>query len=219
MKDIAIYGAGGFGREVACMIDEINVVERTVNGEEWNLAGFFDDGKQVGSDVAHFGKVLGGIDELNAWERPLSVALCFGSPRALKAVRTKITNPLIDFPNLIHPSFACADPATVVLGRGNIIKSNFYATTNVKIGDFNVFNGSNVIGHDAAIGSYNVFMPACRVSGEVEIGNCNLFGALCFIKQQIKIGDNVVVSPLSALLTKPKNGCTYIGNPAKIFKF
>jgi len=32
MKDIAIYGAGGFGREVACLINKINEVNPT-----WNL--------------------------------------------------------------------------------------------------------------------------------------------------------------------------------------
>ena len=39
MKDIAIYGFGGFGREVACVIQAINEIEPT-----WNLVGFFDDG-------------------------------------------------------------------------------------------------------------------------------------------------------------------------------
>ena len=38
MKDIAIYGAGGFGKEVACLIKRINEQEPT-----WKLVGFFDD--------------------------------------------------------------------------------------------------------------------------------------------------------------------------------
>ena len=62
MKQIAIYGAGGFGREVACLLNKINEVEPT-----WELVGFFDDGIEKGTQVSHFGKVLGGIDELNAW--------------------------------------------------------------------------------------------------------------------------------------------------------
>ena len=41
MKNIAIYGAGGFGREVACLLNIINEKEPT-----WNLVGFFDDGKE-----------------------------------------------------------------------------------------------------------------------------------------------------------------------------
>lgn len=42
MKDIAIYGAGGFGREVACLLNAINA-----NDAIWNLIGFFDDVKRL----------------------------------------------------------------------------------------------------------------------------------------------------------------------------
>ena len=42
--NIAIYGAGGFGKEVACLIDRINR-----NGGDWHLIGFFDDTKPAGT--------------------------------------------------------------------------------------------------------------------------------------------------------------------------
>ena len=35
MRDIAIYGAGGFGKEVACLLNRINEVNH-----QWNLIGF-----------------------------------------------------------------------------------------------------------------------------------------------------------------------------------
>ena len=41
MTDIAIYGAGGFGKEVACLIERLNARRST-----WNFIGFFDDGKE-----------------------------------------------------------------------------------------------------------------------------------------------------------------------------
>lgn len=69
MKDLAIYGAGGFGREVACLIKRINAVKPT-----WNLIGFFDDGKEIGTEN-EYGKILGGIKELNAWNKPLNVGV------------------------------------------------------------------------------------------------------------------------------------------------
>lgn len=42
VKDIAIFGAGGFGREVACLLRKINAVEPT-----WNFVGFYDDGLEI----------------------------------------------------------------------------------------------------------------------------------------------------------------------------
>lgn len=216
MKDIAIYGAGGFGREVASMIEnQINAVEPNT----WNLVGFFDDGEPIGKEISHFGKVLGGIETLNEWPNALCVVLCMGVPQTLQKIRNKITNQRIIFPNLIHPNFTIVDASTFNIGEGNIIKGHCSVTCDVKIGNFNVLNGHVNIGHDVEIGNFNVMMPGARISGEVTMGNCNLLGADCFIKQLIKIGDCVTISPLSALLTKPKNGMTYIGNPAKIFKF
>lgn len=215
MPDIAIYGAGGFGKEVACMIFKINEVIES----KWNILGFFDDGLKVNSKVSHFGNVLGGFNEINNWKSPLSIALCFGNPNTVKTVRNKLTNPLLEFPNLIDPSFSVADPLTFSIGVGNIIKGRCGVTTDVHIGSFNLLNGDVSVGHDVKIGDFNTIMPGARISGEVQIGNQNLLGADCFIKQQIHIGDNVIISPLSALLTKPKNGMTYIGNPAKVFKF
>lgn len=214
MRDIAIYGAGGFGREVACMINKINSIEPT-----WNLIGFFDDGKEIGTAVSHFGTVLGGFKELNQWTSPLSVTLCIGTPHILEDITCRITNPQIFFPNLIDPSFSIADPETFIIGKGNIIKAQCTVTTNVKIGNFNILNAFINIGHDVEIGDYNAIMPGVRISGEVSIGNSNLLGADSFIKQGIRIGKQVTLSPLSALLTKPKDGNTYIGNPAKKFIF
>lgn len=216
MKNLAIYGAGGLGREVACIISNIN---NKPDQEKWNFVGFFDDGKTKGEYVHNFGEILGGINELNEWNDELSIALCFGSPKTIKAIREKIFNPKISFPNIIDPDFSIGDPQSFNIGFGNIIKGHCSVTTNIKIGNFNLLNGYISIGHDVEIGNFNVFMPKVCISGEVSIGNKNLFGASSFIKQQIKIGNDITLSPLSSLLFKPKDGEIYIGNPAKKFNF
>lgn len=215
MNKIAIYGAGGFGKEVACMLEKINHIE----GRQWELVGFFDDGKDIGETVSHFGHTLGGIEELNNWPTRLSVALCFGNPQTVKTIRDKITNNNIIFPNLIDPSFSIADTLTFTIGEGNIIKGRCSATTNVTIGNFNLLNGDNSLGHDVTIGDYNTIMPGARISGEVTIGTLNLIGADSFIRQQVNVGSLVTLSPLSALLTNPKDSSLYIGNPAKRLRF
>ena len=97
MKDIAIYGAGGFGREVACLIKKINE-----KSSQWNFIGFFDDGKEIGYST-DYGKVLGGMDILNRWKSSLSIVLAIGTPKIVCNVVNKISNEKIDFPNLISP--------------------------------------------------------------------------------------------------------------------
>lgn len=211
MKDIAIYGAGGFGREVACLIKRIN--EKT---PAWNLIGFFDDDPKLkGQMISHFGPCLGGIEILNNYPKELAVAMALGNSHILKQLVGKIVNDNISFPNLIDNSFYKADLETFKIGRGNIIQGPGCATCDVSIGDFNVLNGSVVIGHDVTIGSFNTFMPDVRVSGEVKIGDLNFFGVGSIILQQLKIGNDVRLGAGSVLMTKPKEGYLYLGVPAK----
>lgn len=214
IKDIAIYGAGGFGREVACLIRRINNAN---NQPVWNLIGFFDDGIEKCTQISHYGKCLGGIAELNSWKERISVTVAIGNPMTVKKIVEGISNENIDFPNLIAPDVAIIDPDTFKIGKGNIVKDHSSFSCDVTIGNFNVFNGSDFFGHDDVVGDFNCFMPSIRVSGAVVVGDCNFFGVGSIILQQIKIGNNIRLGAGAVLMTKPKDGTLYIGNPAKKF--
>lgn len=211
MKDIAIFGAGGFGREVACLINKINEQEAT-----WNFIGFYDDNPALnGQLISHYGPYLGNMDDLNSVDKELYLIIAIGNPITLKTVVGKISNHNILFPNIIHPNIVYTDYETFKIGKGNIIQANCTMSCNVSIGDFNVLNGSVVLGHDVHIGSFNTLMPAVRVSGEVGIGEANFFGVGSIILQRIKIGNNVRLGAGSVLMKKPKDGVLYLGNPAR----
>lgn len=214
LKDIAIYGAGGFGREVACTINKINEIEPT-----WNLVGFFDDGVEKGKFVSHFAPVLGGMRELNAWQSQINVVMAIGNPSTVKKLVEKIDNANVEFPNLIHPDVIFSDAVSFKIGKGNIIQRECCMSCDVSLDDFNVLNSSVVLGHDVHVGSFNSFMPATRISGEVVMQDCNFFGVNSTVLQQIKIGAGIKLAAGSVLMTKPKDGCLYIGVPAKIVKF
>lgn len=210
MKDIAIFGAGGFGREVACLIRRIN--ESQIE-PCWNLIGFFDDGITIGS-LNEYGCILGGIEELNAWDKPLAIVIAIGTPDILFKVAGKITNRNIFFPNLIDPSVVFLDPNNVSMGKGNIVCANCMVSCNVRIGNFNTLNGYVPVGHDSIIGNYNVFMPTTNISGGVKIGDCNFFGVKSVVLQYISIGNNTRIGACSVVIRKTKDGFLYMGNPA-----
>ena len=211
MKDIAIYGAGGFGREIACLI------RNTL--PEWNVIGYFDDGKEKGASVSPFGEILGGMNELNTWEKEIAIVISIGNPKTVRTIVSKITNSKVSFPNIIHPNFQMLDESTFKIGKGNIITADCRVSCDVSVGDFNVFNGSVIIGHDTKIGSYNSLMPAVRISGEVKMGDGNFFGVASIVLQRVNIGDEIKLSAGSVLMTKPRNGYLYMGNPAKKTEF
>lgn len=214
MDKIAIFGAGGFGKEVAATIEQVNRKEPT-----WDLIGFYDDGVEKGTMISHSGIVLGGMKDLNEINEPLNIVIAIGSPHSLRSVRERITNPLISFPNIICEPLGCANRKAIKMGEGNIIQGWCWLSVDVSIGNFNVLNGMDIIGHDTTIGDYNVIMPDVKISGEVSIGNENLFGLSSIVLQQLKIGNNITLAAGGVLLTKPKNGELYIGNPAKLFRY
>lgn len=213
MKKIAIYGAGGFGREVACLINKINE-----QSPEWELIGFFDDGIVKGSKN-EYGVILGGIDEVNNYPAELAIVLAIASPKIVEKIVANITSPKISFPNIISPDVTFLDRDNVSIGKGNIISFHCVISCNVRIGDFNIFNGFIPIGHDTCIGSYNSIMPAVKISGEVKIGDRNFFGVNSVVLQQIIIGNDTVVGANSLILRKTKDGMTYVGSPASIIKY
>lgn len=215
MKDIAIFGAGGFGREVACLIKAIN----KVCPDTWNFIGFFDDNSALRGSCNEYGEVIGNIDDLNSWKNPLSVAIAIGNPHVVKKIVDNICNNHISFPNLIHPSAYFFDEDNISFGQGNLVCAGCSFSIKVHIGDFNIFNGYAGVGHDVVIGNFNSIMPAVRISGEVKIGDENFIGCAAVILQQISIGNNTTIGANSTVIRKTKDGNTYVGNPATKVKY
>ncbi|MDN3676687.1 acetyltransferase [Flavobacterium paronense] len=212
MKKIAIYGAGGFGREVACMINAINELE-----PKWDLVGFFDDNPATKKNK--YGEILGNIDVLNNWETELSIVFSIANPLILKELVSKITNLLIDFPNIAAPNVNFLDKETLEMGKGNLFFFGARVSCDVKMGNFNMLNGFVSLGHDVQIGDYNILGPMVRISGSTVLKDSNFFGVQSIALQGIKIGSNIRVGANSVLIRNTKDNNLYVGNPAKLVKF
>lgn len=214
MKDIVIYGAGGLGREVACLLERINKeLEPT-----WKLLGFFDDGLEKGCRN-EYGEILGNMDILNSWENPISVVFAIGSPKVIEILSKKINNPNVVFPNIISPDTIFLDRDNIKIGYGNVICSRSLLSCNVEIGNFNILNGYIKVGHDSYIGDYNSIMPSVNISGGVRIGNRNFIGVNSVILQYKSIGNDTIIGASSVIIRNTKDGHTYVGNPARKIEY
>lgn len=209
MKQIAIFGAGGFGREIACMIQSINQHFPT-----WDLIGFFDDGLPEGHST-RYGKVLGGMERLNTWKNELAIVFSIANPGVLSKLIDKIDNSSLYFPNLIAPDVLFLDKTTVRWGEGNIVFHNCKISCDVTIGNFNLLNGTVSLGHDVQVGDRNVLGPMVRISGNSEIGNENFFGVQSIVLQGLRIGNQTRIGAGSVVMRNTKDGHLYHGNPAK----
>lgn len=212
MKDIAIFGVGGFGREVLALIKDINS-EKT----QWNILGFFDDGYEKGVMINGYPN-LGKTEDLNNWEKPISIAVSVGNPVTKKKIIDKIVNPLVNYPTLVHPSAWIGDKDFVKLGKGCIICAGNMITTNIEIGDFVILNLGCTVGHDSIIKDYAAFMPSVNISGEVVIEEGVYVGTGAKIINQLEIGEYTIVGAGAVVAKTLPARCTAVGVPAKVVK-
>ncbi len=209
MKPIAIYGAGGLGREVLMLIRQINESQHV-----WNPIGFFDDNVPEGKMIDGV-PVLGNISQLNSAKDELYTVIALGEPGIKKGLFQKITNPAIKFATLIHPSVQIASYQGFRIGEGSIIASGNIITVAVRIGKHVLVNLNNTIGHDMIIGDFTSIMPGCNISGKVTIKECVYVGTGAAIINDITIGCNAKIGAGAVVLNDIAENTTAVGVPAK----
>lgn len=212
MRKIAIVGAGGFGREIKIILDNINKIKST-----YNFIGYYDDGVATESLINGF-PILGRIDDLKNVCEELSIIIAIGNPVIKKKVISSIRNNYISFPNIISPNALISDDF-VSLGKGNIICAGTILTCNIEIKDFVILNLMCTVGHDTTINSYCSFMPSVNISGEVTINDGVYVGTGAKIINQLEIGANTIVGAGAVVAKSLPPNCTAIGIPAKPIKF
>lgn len=213
MKKIAIFGAGGFGREVHLLIDQINSAWQV-----YEFIGYFDDGVPEGEQINGY-PLLGGVSEANNWSEALCLVFAIGDPTTKRKIVEQIKNPNVSYPSLIHPNVLIGDLKYNSIGEGSIICAGNIITVNIKIGKHVILNLSCTTGHDTKIGDYCSFMPAVNISGEVSIENGVYVGTGAKIINQLSIGENTIVGAGAVVSKSLPASCTAVGIPAKPIKF
>ncbi|MCQ4139025.1 MULTISPECIES: acetyltransferase [unclassified Chryseobacterium] len=211
MKKIAIIGAGGFGREVKMLIDQINE-----KSPEYEIIGFYDDKEH--QEFINGIPYLGKIENINSFTQHLSLAIAIGDPLTKKKILNTIKNQNIEFPNLIHPSVIIGKD-NVVLGKGNIICAGSIITVDIIIEDFVILNLACTVGHDTQIKNFCSFMPTVNISGEVVINENVYVGTGAKIINLLEIGENSIIGAGAVVAKNIPANCTAVGIPAKPIKF
>jgi sugar O-acyltransferase (sialic acid O-acetyltransferase NeuD family) len=210
MRDLIIYGAGGFGRETALMIRQINDA-----GACWNVLGFFDD--NLRKDEFIYGlPVLGNMSDLNRFPTTVSVAIAIADPHVRKRIRDGIQNPRVDFPALVHPAAALGDLHKDDIGEGSIIAAGNIFTTDILIEPFVIINLSCTIGHDTLIKEFCSVMPGCSISGSVTLGSFVQVGTGARILPGISIGKTSRVGAGAVVTKNVGDDVTVVGVPARV---
>ena len=212
VKDIVLIGAGGFGREVAAMIELLN--ERDLR---YNLLGYLDDG-----DRFHEGMMINNVPWLGKKEWILEhkedvfCTCTIGNPHMKAVIQREFTALGVQFESIILDSVYIA-PYTEI-GKGCVLYGSVAISVNCRIGDGVLMNRGVNVGHDTVIGDYTTIMPMTGISGNCRIGSEVRIGGHAFFIPGRKVGDGAVVAAGSTVFSNVKAGTTVLGNPAKRMK-
>jgi sugar O-acyltransferase (sialic acid O-acetyltransferase NeuD family) len=208
MEKIAIYGAGGFGREVAWLAESCSSANEVVC--------FVDD------DPNSRGKTVNDIPvfDFNGLQNRfpgIMVVVAIGSPSVRQMVVDKLGKAGFFIGSLVHPR--TEKSRWVKMEEGTIICAGCILTTNIHIKRHVQINLDCTIGHDVVMGDYTTLAPGVHVSGWVHFGKRVYVGTgAVFIngteEYPLVIGDDVVVGA-GACITKSIETGTWVGVPAK----
>lgn len=213
MKDLIIFGASGFGREVSWLVERINKVS-----PKWNLLGFMDDNESIqGSEINNY-RVLGKSDDINKYSDAYFVCAVGASTTREKIInKMREVNPNVKFGTVIDPSVEISDLVTI--GEGTIICAHTIITVNVSIGNHVIINLDCTIGHDAILNDFVTLYPSVNVSGMTDIGYCSELGTGMQIIQGKTVGECSIVGAGAVVVKDIPAKCTAVGSPAKPIKF
>lgn len=208
MKDIVILGAGGLAKDVAFLIEGINLISPT-----WNLLGFVEqDGAEVGRQVGKYPVVC---TESRLADLGAAAAIGVGDPALVGKIAERFGNSReIEFPNLIHPSVVM-DHEAASLGKGNLICAGNILVSDIAMGSFNLLNYSCILSHDVVLGNRNVISPGAHIMGGAVIGSGCLIGTGATILQYKLVGDGATVGARALVVRDVPENETVVGLPAK----
>lgn len=207
-KKIVLIGAGGFGREVASIIEVLNSIKPT-----YELLGFLDDGEQY-----YEGMIINGYPWLGKTDWALAhkdvlYNCTIGNPAIKGSIQDSLTAQGIRFETIV--AFGGYIGPYTEIGPGCVFYGGVTISVNCKIGAGVLMNQMVNIGHDVEIGDYTTIMPTTGISGNCKIGKEVRIGGHAFIVPGRKVGDGATIAAGSIVFSNVKAGTTVLGNPAK----
>lgn len=212
MQQIAIVGAGGFGREVLAMLRE----QLARDPARASSAICFVDDAKAGQHI--HGVEVRSVAAFGALEgaRAFVVAIANSEAREREALRLAALG-AAPF-TVLSGSALLFDSAT--LGEGAVVAPFAFVSADARIGRQFHLNYHSYVAHDCLIGDFVTFAPGVKCNGGVVIEDHAYIGSGAVIKQSqpgrpIVIGRGAVVG-MGAVVTKSvPPGVTVVGNPAR----
>lgn len=209
-QQLIIYGAGGFGRELAWLAEEVG------RAGDLRVAAFADDAA-LGITALNGFPVIPLLEAAARWPGA-AVAVGVGAPKVRERLTAAAMQAGLQPITLVHPRVERS--RWVTMGDGVVVCAGCIVTTNVVIGHHVQINLDCTIGHDVVLGDFATLAPGVHVSGNVNIGARAYVGTGAVILNgtpdaPVVIGDDAVIGAGACVTKSVPPGTTVVGVPAR----
>lgn len=208
-RPLVVYGAGGFGREVAWLASRATAPFRVV--------AFADDGTRAG-DATLEGTPVMQLSEAARRFAGADVAVAVGSPPLREQMTMRAQQAGLRPSVLLHQNVEMSH--SVEIGHGSVICAGCILTVNITIGAHVHINLNCTVGHDAVLEDYATLAPGVNVSGWVRIERGAYVGTGASIINgtsgaPMVVGAGATIGAGAVVTRSIPAGATAVGIPAK----
>ena len=207
-KGLAIFGAGGFGREVAWLA-------RKIYGDGIRMSFLVNRPDLVGSVVN--GILVSDVEKFAANAPGTPTVVGIGDPKGRQACTEICKSFGLQLVSLVHPGVEASE--TVSVGRGSVVCAGSILTTEIRIEEHVQINLNCTVGHDVEIGEFSTLAPGVHVSGRVRLGKRVYVGSGAVIingteDRPLVVGDDAVIGAGACVIRNVESQSLMVGVPA-----
>ena len=205
-----IYGASGAATEIYDLAKRVNAVSSTYS-KICLIDDFEEEAQYYGTERIHFSSC-----ETFAGEEEFAFIIAVGEPSARAFLLNRIKEKGYKLATLIDPSAIVSPTANIMPGcivnAQSIVSSNATMEKNCYLG-FHV-----IVGHDAHLMENVVVCRMATIGGGSTVGENTFIGLNSSMKEHVDLGRDVIVGMGSMVFREVEDGCTVLGNPARVTK-
>jgi len=207
LPSLVIVGAGGLGRKVAALVEDINTSNPT-----WDLTGFVDDDETLHGQSFMGYPVHGGVDWLSR-EDDVSFVIAIADGQVRQRIAEKLAPSTVRPASLLHPSLSIHRTASVE--PGSILLKEVATAVGFEIGPHAVLNLNCTIGHDSTLESFVTLHPGVHISGSAHLDTGVTMGSGSVVLPGIRIGPHATIGAGAVVTDDLPADCTAVGVPAR----
>jgi len=204
---LVIVGAGGFGREVAALVEAQNAATSS-----WEIRGFVDDDASLHHQSVMGYPVLGNVRWLSE-KKNRSYVIAIGDGETRHNIAQLLGEASLSTATLTHPSVSIH--RSTDLGAGSILCKGAAPTVNLQIGSHVVIDQACTLGHDSTLESFVTLHPGANISGNVHLETGVTVGAGAVVLPNVRIGPHTTVGAGAVVAEDLPPHCTAVGVPAR----